>query len=249
MFKFTAEPLGAWRIMGSSLSLYKHIFSRTWYLFILFLIRPINYFVGWTLDYNFAFCSFHTTPPTIATFSSKPFLIYFAVSLAVSLILLYTKCLALVRINDLITKPKTSLATSVKTTASKYFPVLGNQIVVYFIISVLVMPLLLPGIFIGILMLLSLPLILFSKNKPMEAIKNSCGLVWGNWLHTCWSVILPLLAFLFIGTYSPCLLGYGVHGKILAAILALISSFFLIPWFWATILVLFNDLKLRAKTK
>ncbi|MFA6409565.1 MAG: hypothetical protein WCW01_05265 [Gammaproteobacteria bacterium] len=249
MFKFAAQPLGAWRIMGSSLSLYKQTFSRTWYLFILFLIRPINYFIGCLFGYNFNFCSFQTKPLTIETFTSRQFAAYFAASLVVSLILLYTKCITLVRINDLVSKPRTSLATSAKTTISKYFPVLGNQIVVYFIISVLVMPLLLPGIFVGILMLFSLPLILFSKNKPMEAIKNSCGLVWGNWLHTCWSVIFPLLAFLLIGTYSPCLLGYGVHGKILAAILALISCFFLIPWFWATILVLFNDLKLRAKLK
>lgn len=115
--------------------------------------------------------------------------------------------------------------------------------------------LIIPGIIIGLSLSFAMYLTVTDDMGPLEALKESHGLVWGNWWHT--AAVAGVVIFIVMGSYF--LLGFvsallsGVAsgevestGPVMLIGVTLLTTL-LTPIMYAFYIALLNDLKLRKQ--
>lgn len=82
------------------------------------------------------------------------------------------------------------------------------------------------------------------------SIKHSWQITWGNWWHVFVIFFIPILATFAVATgFSTALMLMGSNTMVGFAIMQLVIALFLMPWINSTILVIYNNLKLRNAAK
>ena len=242
MFEFAKKDLSTWSILCDAFQLYAQSFAKTWRVFLCYFIVSVYYVSGY-LSGVFPLKNFEKI-------KQEPMLIsfYFVGIIIVAFIALYFKGVAFHRMHEVVTKFDAKLSDSFAFVRHKYWRMWGNQFLVGTMVLAILFPLILPGVFLGVLLVLCVPLILFNDKSATEAIKDSCGLVWGNWWHTLAAIVLPLMAGVGVNVYLPHLFQNGWSGVVSGAVLMITNSFFVMPMLWATLLVLFYDLRGKAES-
>lgn len=103
-----------------------------------------------------------------------------------------------------------------------------------------------PGVFVSILLLFCMPLVILDHCGWMDAIKKSCQLVWGYWWNTFFVMVVPMLISIFL---IAVITAIAKNNQILLAVMNVVVMSFFTPFFYAVLLVQFNNLKLKQSTK
>jgi hypothetical protein len=116
-----------------------------------------------------------------------------------------------------------------------------------------------PGVILGLSLILFMALVLFDGKGPVDALLASHKLVWGNWWRTCavftLAFILMLVIFMavgivaalvtpFIGMASP---DFLVVTMAVQSTLSAAANVFMTPFTSAVLIALYWDLKLRKE--
>lgn len=148
-----------------------------------------------------------------------------------------------------------SLAGSMGVGLKRFIPMFICGVI--YVIAVLagMIALIVPGLIIGLSLSFAMYLTVTDEMGPLEALKESHGLVWGNWWHT--AAVAGVVVFIVMGSYF--LLGFvsalmtGVAsgevesaGPLMLIGMTLLTTL-LTPIMYAFYIALLNDLKLRKQ--
>ncbi|GAB4391392.1 MAG: hypothetical protein Tsb005_01020 [Gammaproteobacteria bacterium] len=112
------------------------------------------------------------------------------------------------------------------------------------------------GVFLGILFILSIPLMIIDDNSPMESFQRSYELVWGRWWQTFAVILVPMLLHIVISlsTYAGSVHASKIFGpemellgKSIITLFYISSETLLLPFVVMVVLVQFRLLKSGAK--
>jgi hypothetical protein len=242
MFEFSKNKLSITDIWAAGFDLYKQTVLKVWYLaFIMMAVLLIvfNYAVQITkVDTDQAKASLTTIN------WSTPTIIAYIIGLLVTIFII---SVILHRIYNLAFNPNYRLVDSLRFVLSKFLIIFSCMVLVYIIVAAGLMLFIVPGIFVGILLIFSLLFILFENAGWLSAIKQSVLLVWGNWWRTFAVILMPALLLLIIQNIVSVIIGMRLLW-LNVLITSLVVSF-VKPFFDAVVLVQFNDLKARTRIK
>ena len=241
MFKFATNSLSLSRIWGNSFKLYSFTLGKIW--LVAFIMMLITGFPGLLapksqVAVNAQNAAANVTPPP--THVSALYVVLFIIAL---LITWYVSAVILHRMYNLASEPTSKLSTSAKFVLSKYLLIIVALAITSIISLAGLLVFVVPGVFVTILFLFTLPFILFDNAGCISAIKSSCKLVWGNWWRTFAVFLVPAMIIVIVELLIP-----GILKNVPAWINMIIDSLvlsILFPYIQAVILVQFNDLKLR----
>jgi hypothetical protein len=245
MFQFPTQPCSALKVLMSAIVLYTKTFSKMWQLFLFYCLTTAY----WACGYTFAII-----PKKIqyAAESHLPrsLMAFFIVGFFISLVALYAKWTSMHRIYQLATQSQIDLKESLLFIKRKCIVLFTNQILVTLATIIFFASFIIPGILLGIFLLLCIPLILFEEAGIFSSIKQSCSLVWGNFWHTFFVTLIPIVGMIPINI----LLNYTSQSTLSIKLLGIagtgiIDGFILTPIFWTAILLLFHELKARKKNQ
>lgn len=127
---------------------------------------------------------------------------------------------------------------------------LGSIVCVFIFSSALMvlgfMVLFFPGVFLSILLMFCMPLVVVDNCGWMGAIKKSCQLVWGHWWATFLVVLIPMLISIFLMAVITVI---AQNNQLLLTVMNVVVMSFFTPFFYAVLLVQFNNLKLQWAAK
>lgn len=141
---------------------------------------------------------------------------------------------------------KKPLDDSIIISANKrYFPFLIS-IVMTLIILALLLPVILLYIFILPIIIFAPVAVAMDKYGIFAAFKHAWQLVWGNWWHTFFVILLAVFMPLFIVAIISAICAYIIHNTAyIGAIATTIGLFVVLPLLVNVLLILYNDLRLR----
>jgi hypothetical protein len=147
---------------------------------------------------------------------------------------------------EVIKGEKAGLLGSVKFVLSKASVVIIASLITLFLAGIGFLLFLLPGIYLYVLFIFTVPYILIENKGVFAAIAASVKLVWGKWIRT-FVVMLPITAIfvLFTGVALKLTQGSSIGFSIASGIIA----FLFVPFFTIYILYQFNDLRIRKANK
>jgi hypothetical protein len=136
--------------------------------------------------------------------------------------------------------------------AVQRFPLIVAVCVMYQVLCALGLVLfVLPGIYISLLLVFAFPYVIVEKMNPIQALFHSGELVWPHWWRTFWVFTVAMLIYvvslvvihgLFYVLFSE---GMGQVSFALRHFVDVIMGALYLPFFCSTVIVQFNDLKLR----
>ena len=103
-----------------------------------------------------------------------------------------------------------------------------------------------PGVFVSVLLLFCMPLVVLDNCGWVGAIKKSCQLVWGHWWNTFLVMVVPMLLSFFLMTLITAI---AKKNELLLTVMNVVVMSFFMPFFYAVLLVQFNNLKLKQAAK
>ena len=196
-------------------------------------------------------------PAGLATFFIGYFLVFIVVALSIYGGILHYYA-------ELATGGTPSIASSLKRGFSKIIPLLLATIVYMIAVVLGTIALVIPGIILMLSLYFYGAAIVIDNKGFFESIKFSHGLVWGNWWRTLMVLTVPIL--IIMALYSILMIALGVNMAMLAGVgagasgidqagmmqtllwfsvgTAVVNSL-VTPLFYAVMVVLFHDLKLR----
>ncbi|HKY72634.1 MAG TPA: hypothetical protein VJL88_12005 [Nitrospira sp.] len=135
-------------------------------------------------------------------------------------------------------------------------PILASVILYMIAVMVGTVFLIIPGIFLSLSLYLFMPAIVLDGCGPVQALKRSHNLVWGNWWRTLTVLTVPLFVVLImymgIGFVSGLLLAFG--NDVVPSELQIMIQLFqapmnaiLMPLLYAIAIVQYHDLKFRRE--
>ncbi len=152
----------------------------------------------------------------------------------------------------------TSIGEACGVGMSRYWAVLGCLILYSLIVLLGYVALIIPGIILTVSLLFSNYLVVTDSLGPIDAIKKSHNLVWGDWWRT--SVILTILLFIFMAIYmlvgivsgmgaffSSSTDATGPMFTFINLVVVPLMSAVITPVTYAFGVAIFNDLKLRKE--
>ena len=212
-----------------SFRLYRKSFLHVWPLVALFSAGLI---ISFAISAAYKFYNFESK------------IIGGVIPLILFLINIYLTSLLLLKIHEVGIDEKRSWKNLLTVVNKKFLNLTASMFIVVASYFLGLVSLILPGIFLVILFAMVQPLILFDDLGIISSIKGSCKLVWRNWWRT-FGVIFPLLLISFWISYS---IGYAVNEKEWSIVaFDLILCILLYPLFYACIITVFNDLKIRKE--
>ncbi len=244
MFKFSKNKLSITDIWNASFELYKQTVIKVWYLafiMMLVLLTIFNYAVKTSMAETAADQA-KTAMPVIHL--SATTIIGYIIGLLVTIFVI---SVILHRIYNLALNPNYRLRDSLIFVLSKFLIIFSCMVLIYLIVATGLMLFIVPGVFFGILLIFSLLFILFENAGWLGAIKQSFQLVWGNWWRTFAVILMPALLLIIIQNIVFVII--GVHLMWLNILVTSLVVAFIKPFFDAVVLVQFNDLKLRTRTR
>lgn len=141
--------------------------------------------------------------------------------------------------------------TATNQALRKAFPLFIATLLYSFFISVGLMLMILPGVFIAITLAFYIPCILFENQTGIKSLTMSHRLVSGHWWHTAATLLIALLFFLslssLIGQLFVSILGVMVTevSPLTSQLVYIICASLINPVFHAVVLLQYRDLKIR----
>lgn len=238
MFKFSTIPLSPVQLLTEALKLYVQSFKKLFWIFLGYFVISAYYSSGYLLNI------FPLDINKMQHLSGWVLAYYVGITI-VSLIILYFKAVTMHSMQQQAeSNKKVSLRQSCSLVIRKYWPILLAQMLISCLTIIGLLAFILPGIFIGIALTFSLPLILFNNQNIIQAIKGSFMLVWGKWWHVVTTIALPMVIMMCIDVYLPNLMVKVLWKDVVGILLLIINTFAIFPILISTILVLFNDVKI-----
>jgi hypothetical protein len=113
--------------------------------------------------------------------------------------------------------------------------------------------LVIPGIYIGVQLAVSLPVLVVEGRRGPQALSRSWSLVSGQWRHSFGTIVL---AWLLLGIVSTVIrgivhsatAGLGAGGWLVQALPAAVATMLLLPYGAAVLVLLYLDLRARKET-
>ncbi len=131
---------------------------------------------------------------------------------------------------------------SITTSLKKLIPVTIASIIYEILTVASVFLFILPAIFLGILLFMYLPLIVFEKESIIQSFIKSAKLVYGTWWETFFIMVIPSGAIYLI---RELIRRYFISHIPLLIFNILLLTLFLIPYSYALLLIQFNNLKIK----
>ena len=101
-----------------------------------------------------------------------------------------------------------------------------------------------PGIFISIMLMFYMPIALFDSCGGLTAMERSWKLVWGNWWSTFFAILVPTLISIFLMSLMATI---AKQNEILLMLVSFVVMSLFTPFFYAVMLVQFNNLKFSIR--
>ncbi len=259
MFKFVDNKLNIAEVWGAGFKLFKQTFAKVWgFAFILAIIA-----IAAELLNAFGVKAGEHSYPGAEHVPVGLILCVIAVIIVVGLLVLYFKAVILDRVATVALTPDASASKSVKHVLSKYLILLVSMIVLICVIlaagGILSILFLLGkgvgalgliiwslfAVYISFAFMFNIPLILFEDKGAVAALGDSFKLVASNWWRNFLIFLVPGLIVVLVQILVMYIIRHDVGDYIAMGII----SVFTIPYFQALILVQFNDLKQRSKSK
>ena len=157
---------------------------------------------------------------------------------------IYLTSLLLLKIHDIGTDKEKSWKDLSIIINKRLLKLVSTTIIVLISYFIGIIAFVLPGIFLFILFAMVQPLILFDDHGIIDSIKGSVKLVWKNW----WRTFVAIFPILLIGIWISFFTNYAIEHRILYIFLInSITGVLLYPFFYACMIIIFNDLKIRKK--
>ncbi|EKE01476.1 MAG: hypothetical protein ACD_21C00122G0007 [uncultured bacterium] len=229
-------PLGIKDIWAALLRLYCKVFSGVWFL---------GGIVGALVNVSLFLSLFYLCKTNIPIVGN---VVCVVVNLIIVFLNIYLMAVILHRANAIDEVQGGALMTSLSFVNKKYSTIVIGVFLASFLGVLGTGLFVVPGIYLTIAFFMLQPLILFDNKDSFSALRDSCGLVWGNWWRTC-AVIFPVM-------FINYLLGFAVQFAVIRGTAwyvimganMLVTMLFL-PLLGAAVLVQFRCLKLRYINK
>ncbi len=243
MFQLSSRPQSFWDLLVDSLRVYKAIYLRTFFFFLLYTAMLL-------MPNVFLYLSAHT--------KGTPFhpLWHSASEAVAGAIELWFLAVIFHSAYQIITQSKVTLAQSCLVATRKYFIYVIASLL-FAIMSVIGFTVLfLPGVFIQVLLGFFIFFILFENDGIIASMKHSAELVWGNWWRCFVFFMIPVICMIIVieafthGFSFP--VGFLYENAVEVSTLS--SQFILwvllmifVPWLTSIMLCLYHDMKLRRE--
>jgi len=247
MFTYAQQPQSIQKIIVDTFRLYKTCFTRLWYWSLLFLLIPSLITIP--------------TPQEIQTFSVGMSVLWFAGAMIGFFTAVFGECFLFNRMHNIATQTDSSIRTSLQIAIKKVWPVIGGIILLMLIFLLTALFCGVLGNFIGgagmymllfivsVFFLISLaffiPLILFQNLSVLASFKGSFQLIRGHWWRTFLIFFIIFILFFIAFAIISFIINPLADLRLVSILGGLIMNTFLAPFFYAVILIQFNDLKAR----
>lgn len=237
MFTFATKQSPIVKLWGDGLILYKSAFLKIWYILLALML------ISGLLQYAISLVSLDNLMNTKHGINRDA--IFLGLTTAVSLMVQFY-CIGLIfnRIYNVGLGADLKLSKAMKLIRSKYWSLCSTAAAVFALVLLGIILLIIPGIFLGVALMFSVPVIICQDTTAWKAITISFKLVWGHWWRTV-GVFFPIFFIQIL--YTSILVGVVHKNSLILDIVNILVSTFFSSLLYAFILVQFNDLKLRKK--
>lgn len=239
MFTFATKQSSIVKLWGEGFTLYRDAFLKIWYILLILML------ISGLLQYAIKLVPLDNLMNTKHGINRDA--IFLGLITAVSLMVQFY-CIGLIfnRIYNVGLGADLKLSKAMKLIRSKYWSLCSTTAAVFALVLLGILLLVIPGIFLGIALMFSIPVVICQDTTAWKAITTSFKLVWGHW----WRTVAVFSPIFFIQMLYTSILVWVAHKNSLAlnVVNILVSTLFS-SLLYAFILVQFNDLKLRANKK
>lgn len=185
--------------------------------------------------------------------------LYWATSLVSMALTLWAMGALYLKQRAIAVEDEMSIGAALQTSLQRVLPLLFMVLLLILAIGVGLVLLIIPGLILMVSLILGTNLIMFEEKGPIDALKGSHKLVWGNWWRTAailtvgsiLVMVIYMAVALVIGIVAP-ILGLGVGYMVLYALISgllmgVFMNLLVTPFFSALLIATYWDLKLRKE--
>jgi len=242
MQQYATTPLTIHQIWSNGLQLARERWRQLYFIFI------VNQLIILLSVYLFA----NPNKSLSAIFRDHPgnTLIYF---IAASLIILFIYALCFQHLGSVLQGKNSSIKDSMRNVVRKFPILIVASILSLFVCALGFVAFVIPGIFIAVNLFYYYPAIIVDEKTPIDALKYTLKLVWGNWWRSFYVVFGPMfiagiiggLISLIIFMFSLFIPGLSTISDYLNNIINLLFQAYVNVIIIAIQLIQWNDLKVR----
>ncbi len=245
MYTKPTAPLSIGGVLDDGFKLTKHVYAQ---IFLLALIASVignipNMIVGQP--------ALEADP--MAVFSGT-FLVAWLLSMLIGLLMFGAM---VYMIHSAANNTPVSIGDGINYSVSVFVPLVLCSFLYFIVFTIGLFLLVVPGVILGLSLLFGPYLVIIDKLGPVDALKRSHDLVWGNWWRTL--AIFTVIGFIFFVIYMVIGVAAGFSaaasgtsdssGMMMLVQLVIIPllTAVMIPVIYAMSVAVFNDLKLRKE--
>lgn len=247
MFTMASQPQTIGQTLDNGFKLFFDGFKRCFLLSLLAaLILILPYAISEPL----------MAPGQPPTFSWSALVKFMMVLLPVWLVYLWLQATMLFRLGRIAESADPTLGDVLAHGFKCLLPILASMILYMICLVFGTILLIIPGIFLSLSLYLFMPAIVLDGLNPVQALKRSHNLVWGNWWRTLTVITVPvfviIIMYMGLGFVSGFLVAIGYNLPIdtfqivIHLFQAAVNALFL-PLLYAILIVQYHDLKLRRE--
>jgi hypothetical protein len=231
MYKFESAPLTISGVLKDGWELYKvsllYVLPLTFIIAIMHVIPFLFNIVGF----------YHVFTNGRMVFSLWALILY----LVILFVEAFFIALLFYIMHSLATEQKTDFPGALKCAVIRLIPLYIALLIYFIFINIGMFLLLLPAIFAAIILSMFLPLIIIERKSIYNSFDSSVRLVWGHWWQTFFILVIPSLVS-YLGRNLSQFSAWGMHGHWLLIVDVIILTL-IVPYFYAILLVQYNNLK------
>jgi hypothetical protein len=251
------QPQGIGGVLDTAFQLYKSSFARVWAIALLTALMSLAPTLYWLL---FGLKGFD-----VSTLASNPFAMYTHSPSLVGMSLL-SVLLTLWGMGALVLKQR-AIGSDEQMSTGEAFQAALSRVPALIVAMILYLfafvagsfLLVVPGLILGLSLIMFMALVLFDRKGPIDALIGSHKLVWGNWWRTCAVVtlafILMVVIFMAVGIVAAVITPFAgmasgdflVVTMVVQSVLSAAANVFMTPFTSAVMIALYWDLKLRKE--
>lgn len=247
MFTYADRPETIGKVLDNGFKLYKASLKQ-----VLLLS-----FLGAASGILYTFAPDYTDPEAL----NRGLGLFFMLVLLAMTISTFFYCAIIVHIHGIAAQNTPSIGNSMSIAAKRFFPIIIATILYVLAVGLGLVVLVIPGIFLSVALFFYSILMLADNESMIASLKKSYRLVYGNWWRSVALLSIPVFIFgaifvlvgLIMGLYISTMPETAMMGdewkmlELVSNVINAIISAFLSPLFYAFLLVILHDLKLRKQ--
>jgi len=236
MFTFAATQSPIKKLWRDGLAFYAASFAKMWYLILVLAVISV------VMQYCSSLIPIDNLSKVKIVFNLP--VVLWIITVIISL-LVQIYCVAVIyhRLYNLGNNRLISLNVSLQKIQKRYSSVLVLSLLVMIVVLLGIVALVIPGIFLAIALMFSLPSLICDEMTVKQAITASFKLSWGNWWRSFAVMIPSLILIALVSSIMSCFNLNSLRMQLLDTLLFTLISSLWYPF----ILVQFNDLRLRKR--